>query len=128
MFVAINEARESLLLTTSYFVPPESLTTALESAARRGVHVRLLVSGKSANPSTVYAGRSYYDSLLDAGVEIYEYEHELLHSKTLTIGIGGSFTASPLPSSWKGDPHPSDYQTRSAHKKKPPIEIRGLKT
>ena len=85
MFAAINEARESLVLTTSYFVPPESLTTALESAARRGVHVRLLVSGKSANPSTVYAGRSYYDSLLDAGVEIYEYTKGILHSKTLTV-------------------------------------------
>ncbi|QDU51003.1 cardiolipin synthase [Gimesia panareensis] len=85
MFAAINEARESLLLTTSYFVPPESLTTALESAARRGVHVKLLVSGKSANPSTVHAGRSYYDSLLDAGVEIYEYNKGILHSKTLTI-------------------------------------------
>ncbi|MEQ9066517.1 MAG: phospholipase D-like domain-containing protein, partial [Gimesia chilikensis] len=58
---------------------------ALESAARRGVHVRLLVSGKSANPSTVHAGRSYYDSLLDAGVEIYEYNKGILHSKTLTI-------------------------------------------
>ncbi|QDU10607.1 cardiolipin synthase [Gimesia aquarii] len=85
MFAAINEARESIQLTTSYFVPPESLTTALESAAQRGVHVKLLLSGKSANPSTVYAGRSYYDSLLDAGVEIFEYTKGILHSKTLAI-------------------------------------------
>ena len=69
LFAAINEARNSILLTTSYFVPPESLTMALESAARRGVQVRLLLSSKSANPATVHAGRSYYDSLLDAGVK-----------------------------------------------------------
>ncbi|QDV51478.1 cardiolipin synthase [Gimesia fumaroli] len=84
-FAAINEARDSIVLATSYFVPPESLTTALESAAQRGVKVTLLVAGKSANPTTVYAGRSYYDSLLDVGVEIYEYNKGIIHSKSLTI-------------------------------------------
>ncbi|MFH1303292.1 MAG: phospholipase D-like domain-containing protein, partial [Planctomycetota bacterium] len=78
-----------------YFVPPESLTTALESAALRGVRVRLLVSGKSANPTTVYAGRSYYDSLLDAGVEIFEYTKGILHSKTLTIDDSWSLVGTP---------------------------------
>lgn len=94
-FAAINEARESILLATSYFVPPESLTTALESAARRGVRVRLLVAGKSANPTTVYAGRSYYDSLLDAGVEIYEYTKGIIHSKSITIDGCWSLVGSP---------------------------------
>lgn len=95
MFAAINEARESILLTTSYFVPPESLTTALESAAQRGIHVKLLLSGKSANPSTIYAGRSYYDSLLDAGVEIFEYTKGILHSKTLEIDGCWSLVGTP---------------------------------
>ncbi|WP_417383039.1 cardiolipin synthase [Gimesia sp.] len=95
MFAAINEARESIVLTTSYFVPPESLTTALESAARRGVHVRLLLSSKSANPATVHAGRSYYDPLLDSGVEIFEYTKGILHSKTLTIDDSWSLVGTP---------------------------------
>lgn len=95
MFAAINEARNSIVLTTSYFVPPESLTTALESAARRGVHVRLLLSSKSANPATVHAGRSYYDSLLDSGVEIFEYTKGILHSKTLTIDDCWSLVGTP---------------------------------
>tara|TARA_R110002111_G_scaffold209173_1_gene273118 strand:+ start:15079 stop:16509 length:1431 start_codon:yes stop_codon:yes gene_type:complete len=95
MFAAINEARNSILLTTSYFVPPESLTTALESAALRGVRVRLLLSSKSANPATVHAGRSYYDSLLDAGVEIFEYTKGILHSKTLTIDDCWSLVGTP---------------------------------
>lgn len=95
MFAAINEARNSILLTTSYFVPPEALTTALESAAQRGVRVRLLVSSKSANPATVHAGRSYYDSLLDAGVEIFEYTKGILHSKTMTIDDSWSLVGTP---------------------------------
>ncbi|MCA9017048.1 MAG: cardiolipin synthase, partial [Planctomycetaceae bacterium] len=94
-FAAINEARESILLATSYFVPPESLTTALESAARRGVRVKLLVAGKSANPTTVYAGRSYYDSLLDAGVEIFEYTKGIIHSKSITIDGCWSLVGTP---------------------------------
>src|SRR4029077_870573 len=84
-FAAINEARERILLATSYFVPPESLVTALETAARRGVRVRLMLAGRSAYFWTVAAGRSYYDSLLAAGVEIYEYQHGLMHAKTLTV-------------------------------------------
>ncbi|MCH9652356.1 MAG: cardiolipin synthase [Planctomycetes bacterium] len=95
MFAAINEARENIVLTTSYFVPPESLTTALESAAQRGVRVRLLLSSKSANPATIHAGRSYYDSLLDAGVEIYEYTKGILHSKTMTIDGSWSLVGTP---------------------------------
>jgi cardiolipin synthase len=85
MFAAINEARESVTLAASYFVPPPALVTALETASYRGVRVRILVAGKAVFRWTILAGRSYYDSLLDAGVEIYEYERGLMHSKTLTI-------------------------------------------
>jgi cardiolipin synthase len=84
-FAAINDARKQILLTTSYFVPPESLVTSLETAARQGVRVRLVLSGRSAYFWTLAAGRSYYESLLRAGVEIYEYQHGLMHAKTLTI-------------------------------------------
>jgi cardiolipin synthase len=85
MFAAINDARESVTLATSYFVPTTSLLAALETAALRGVRVRLLVAGRSAYFWTVLAGRSYYESLLRAGVEIHEYERGLMHAKTLTI-------------------------------------------
>lgn len=85
LFAAINDARKQILLTASYFVPPESLVASLETAARQGVRVRLLLSGRCNYYWTLAAGRSYYESLLRAGVEIYEYEWGLLHAKTLTI-------------------------------------------
>lgn len=85
MFAAINEARERVTLATSYFVPTDALATALETAANRGVRVRLLLAGRSAHRWLVLAGRSYYDSLLQAGVEIYEYRRGILHCKTLTV-------------------------------------------
>lgn len=95
MFTAINEARHRVTLATSYFVPTDALETALEMAARRGVHVRLLVAGRSAHRWTVLAGRSYYDSLLRAGVEIQEYRRGILHSKTLTIDGHWSLVGTP---------------------------------
>jgi cardiolipin synthase len=85
MFSAINEARSQILLTTSYFVPTEPLLMALCTAASRGVRVRLLLPSKSDLRMVVLAGRSYYDPLLEAGVEIYEYRRGMMHAKTLTV-------------------------------------------
>lgn len=95
MFTAINEAEESIHLATSYFVPPTNLASALETAAMRGVKVRLLLAGHSAHKITIWAGRSYFEDLLKAGVEIYEYQRGLLHSKTLTIDGSWSLIGSP---------------------------------
>jgi cardiolipin synthase len=85
LFAALNEARERIDLATSYFVPPLPLQTALESAALRGVRVRLLLSGRTGYRITHLAGRSFYEPLLAAGVEIFEYERGLHHSKTLAV-------------------------------------------
>ncbi len=95
MFAAINNAERNITLATSYFVPTEPLAAALESAAYRGVKVRLLVSKHSAHMTTIWAAQSSYESLLRAGAEIHEYERGLLHSKTLTIDGCWSLVGSP---------------------------------
>ncbi|MCA9108652.1 MAG: cardiolipin synthase [Planctomycetaceae bacterium] len=95
MFTAINEARHRVTLATSYFVPTEPLVMALETAACRGVEVRLLLAGRSAHRAVVLAGRSYYESLLSSGVTIHEYKRGILHSKTLTIDGNWSLIGSP---------------------------------
>ena len=95
MFAAINEAREKVTLATSFFVPTDPLVTALETAALRGVDVRLLLAGKSEHRWTVHAGRSYYDTLLNSGVRIYEYRRGIQHAKTLTVDGCWSLVGSP---------------------------------
>ena len=94
-FGAINEAEQRITLVTSYFVPTLPLVSALETASRRGVRVRLLLSGTSAHNTTILAARSFYDTLLACGVEIYEYTGGLLHSKTLTVDGRWSFVGTP---------------------------------
>jgi cardiolipin synthase len=81
----IAAAKRRLWISTGYFVPGETMQTALQVAAAQGVDVRLLVSGRSEHPLLVQAGRSYYDALLRQGVQIFEYERGIEHSKYMVI-------------------------------------------
>lgn len=94
-FAAINSAERTLELATSYFVPPPALVTALEAAALRGVQVRILLAGPVTYWYTYHAARSYFDSLLEAGVEIYEYQRGQQHSKVLTVDDDWSMVGTP---------------------------------
>lgn len=95
MFTAITEARQKILLATSYFVPPGSLCSALENAARRGIRTRVLVARQGNYLVTLLAGRSYFDRLLAAGVEIHEYTDGFFHGKTLTVDGVWSLVGTP---------------------------------
>ncbi len=80
---AINLATNEVLITTPYFIPGESLLDALTIASLSGLSVKLLVPWKSDSFLVNSAARSYYDDLLKAGVEIYQYTKGFVHAKTL---------------------------------------------
>ena len=82
-FGAIVGAQNEVHITTPYFVPTESLMVAMELAAMRGVEVKLILPARSNHAVTFHAGRSFYGQLLDAGVDVREYEPGLIHAKTL---------------------------------------------
>lgn len=82
---AFTGAKQTIYLTTPYFVPDHHLQRELKAAARRGVDVRLLVPAKSDTKLTQWAAKSAYKSLLLAGVHIYEYLPRLLHAKTVVV-------------------------------------------
>ncbi len=81
----INAARRELVLTTPYLVPDDSMIVALRGAAGRGVQVTLILPEKVDSFLTRYASRSYYDDLLEAGVEIQLYRGGLLHTKSISV-------------------------------------------
>jgi cardiolipin synthase A/B len=86
LFIALlYAARQRVVITTPYFVPDEPFLSALRSAARRGVEVRLIVSLHANQPFTQLAQRSYYDDLLAAGVHIHLYRPGFLHAKHLSV-------------------------------------------
>jgi len=84
-FSAITIARSRVYVTTPYFIPDRAMIVALQTAALRGVDVRLLLPGRSNHPVVSEAGRSFYEELLEAGVQIYEYGPGMIHAKTMVV-------------------------------------------
>lgn len=78
-------ARRELVISTPYYVPNQSMQEALCAVAYRGVRTTLIVPAKNDSREVAAASHSYYEELLQAGVDIREYVGGLLHSKTLTL-------------------------------------------
>ena len=72
-------------MTMAYFAPHDDLIDELCAAAKRGVRVRLMLPGRCDVKALVVAARSFYETLLEAGVEIYERQGVILHAKTMVI-------------------------------------------
>lgn len=81
---AIRNARQSIYLTTPYFVPDRRLLRVLRLAARRGVDVRILIPARSDHKIVDIGARTFYTSLLKAGVKIY-HSPIFIHAKTGVI-------------------------------------------
>lgn len=84
-FAGITSARTSVWLTSPYFIPDESILSALIGAALKGVDVRILVPQQCDVLLVGPAGRSYYQQLLAVGIRIFEYLPSMLHAKTMVI-------------------------------------------
>ncbi len=82
---AIRAATRSVWMTAAYFVPTRQELHALESDARRGVDVRVLLPSHSDVGPIIAVQRSYYPQLLRAGVRIYERRDGIVHSKSMVI-------------------------------------------
>ena len=85
LLAALGQAQRQIRITQAYFVPDRQLMAALTTAAARGVQVQLILPGQSDSGLTFHAGRSEYEELLQAGVEVFEMRHVLLHAKTAVI-------------------------------------------
>ncbi|HEY7184148.1 MAG TPA: phosphatidylserine/phosphatidylglycerophosphate/cardiolipin synthase family protein [Blastocatellia bacterium] len=81
-YLSIVCARKSILIANSYFVPDQQAIEILTDAERRGVDVKVMVAGVH-NDNWIARDNSVrlYGKLLEAGVEIYEYDQTMLHHK-----------------------------------------------
>jgi cardiolipin synthase len=86
MFVScIYAATRRLVVSTPYYVPDETVQSALTSAALRGVETVIIVPHRNDDFAVGATARSYYLDLLVSGVRVYEYRPGLLHTKSMTI-------------------------------------------
>jgi cardiolipin synthase A/B len=84
--LALTAAKQSIDLTSAYFVPDPLTSKTLSDAARRGVQVRVLLPNKHIDTMLVrHASRGTWGPLLEAGVQIAEYQPTMLHVKNLVV-------------------------------------------
>jgi cardiolipin synthase A/B len=80
----LSHAREVKIMM-AYFLPTWRLRRALMQVVRHGGRVQLILAGKSDVMVSQLAGRSLYRRFLKGGVEIHEYQPQVLHAKLIIV-------------------------------------------
>ncbi|CEH27745.1 cardiolipin synthase [Aneurinibacillus migulanus] len=84
-FSIIATAQEKIYITSPYFVPDDSISMALKTAALSGLDVRILLPSRPDHQTVFWASRSYFQELLEAGVRFYLYQPGFVHAKILLV-------------------------------------------
>jgi cardiolipin synthase len=82
---AIATAKSYIYISTPYFLPNESILTALRTANLSGVDVRLLLPEQPDSRLIAWSSFSYIGQLLDAGIKVYLYRKGFTHSKLMIV-------------------------------------------
>lgn len=80
-----HKARHHIYIQTPYFVPDDTILSALKIAARSGVDVRLMIPCKPDHPFVYWATYSYVGDMIAEGVRCYTYEDGFLHAKGVMV-------------------------------------------
>jgi cardiolipin synthase A/B len=80
----LKNARE-IRIAMAYFLPTWRIRRLIMRAARQGARVQLMLPAQSDVRLSQLASRWLYASMLRAGVEIHEYEPQVLHTKLILI-------------------------------------------
>lgn len=84
--LAITAATRSIDIASAYFVPDEVTRKAIIAAVQRGVRVRIITPGKHTDQTTVRrASRGLWGGLLQAGVQMHEYQPTMYHFKMMIV-------------------------------------------
>ena len=81
----INKAKRYVYITTPYLILSSEMFTALTSAAKCGVDVRIITPHVPDKWYVHAVSRSHYQPLIEAGVKIYEYIPGFIHAKTFVV-------------------------------------------
>ncbi len=84
-FVAITTAEKYIYIASPYFIPNESILTALKTAALSGVEVRIMLPYKSDSHIVFRSTLSFVSELLEAGIHVHFYNNGFNHSKLIIV-------------------------------------------
>ena len=94
LLAAINTAQRSLIVVTPYFLPDVTLITALNVAALRGVHVRILLPEKNNLALVQWASTAQLWQVLERGCEVFLTKPPFDHTKVVLVDDAWSFVGS----------------------------------
>lgn len=80
----LAHSRDALFMV-AYFLPTGRLRRMFGRVARRSGKVQLLLPGESDVATSRLAAQSLYRRLLKSGVEIHEYQSQILHAKLFVV-------------------------------------------
>lgn len=84
--LAISAARHTIDIANPYFVPDHVSIDLFRDAVKRGVKVRVMVAGHSNDTLiTRFNSVRLYGAVLEAGVELYEYNRTMMHHKIMIV-------------------------------------------
>ena len=99
---ALRKANKEVVIVGSYFLPGRRLSNAIKKASKRGVKIKIILSGVSDVPIVMRATNFLYSSLLKQGIELYEWKKSVLHGKLAVVdnkwSTVGSFNLNHLSS------------------------------
>ncbi len=81
----INTAKDYVYVTSPYLIIDYQMQHSLKLASQSGVDVKIIMPATSDKTYLFYLSRSYYESLIKAGVKIYEYSPGYMHAKMLLL-------------------------------------------
>ena len=76
-----RNARNEIIIMSSYFIPSPFFRKNIIKALKRGVKIKLILAGISDVGIAKHAERYLYRWALRHGIEIHEYNHNILHGK-----------------------------------------------
>ena len=81
----ILKATKSIYISTPYLILNQEMLNAIKLASKSGVKVKIITPGIPDKKTVFQVTRSYYQTLIESGVEIYEYTPGFVHGKVFLV-------------------------------------------
>lgn len=81
----ITGAKKYIYLETPYFIPDETILSALKIAAVSGVKIKIVIPNKGDHPFIYWVNQAFLGELLEYGIDFYHYTNGFLHGKFMIV-------------------------------------------
>lgn len=85
LLISIYSAKKKITITTPYLIPSNDLLNAICIMSKKGIEINIIIPLYSDSVLVKWASNFFFNKLLDSGVNIYQFDKGLLHSKSILV-------------------------------------------